>query len=398
MLMPPVARAVFGALARRCRRPMILNLALARLAGAPGQAAAALAGILASFSLMVAMAIMVGSFRIAVDEWLVRVLPADLYLRPAGGADSSWLTDADRRILRSFAARSEFSRVTSIVLDPRRPPVSVIARPLPTAEFPRALALTAPQTVPVDGRPVWVSEAMVALYRMRQGDTVELPLGGRSVPFVVAGVWRDYARQFGAIALRHEDYLDLTGDARLSDAALWLPAGKSAAAALSELRARLPAAERFEILASGEIRALSLVIFDRSFAVTYVLTAAAILIGLFSIAATFSAQVLSRSREFGMLRHVGVTRGEILRLLATEGGLVTGLGALAGLAWGGVVSAILVHVVNPQSFHWTMELVVPWGLIAPLTLALILTGTLTATLVGRRALAADVLHSVRDDW
>jgi putative ABC transport system permease protein len=62
------------------------------------------------------------------------------------------------------------------------------------------------------------------------------------------------------------------------------------------------------------------------------------------------------------------------------------------------VSAILVYVVNPQSFHWTMELVVPWGLIAPLTLALILTGTLTATLVGRRALAADVLHSVRDDW
>jgi putative ABC transport system permease protein len=25
---------------------------------------------------------------------------------------------------------------------------------------------------------------------------------------------------------------------------------------------------------------------------------------------------------------------------------------------------VLVYVVNPQSFHWTMELVLPWGRLA----------------------------------
>ena len=63
----------------------------------------------------------------------------------------------------------------------------------------------------------------------------------------------------------------------------------------------------------GEIRALSLRIFDRSFAVTYVLEIAAILIGMIGVAATFSAQAITRTREFGMLRHMGVTRGQVLR-------------------------------------------------------------------------------------
>jgi hypothetical protein len=48
---------------------------------------------------------------------------------------------------------------------------------------------------------------------------------------------------------------------------------------------------------ASEIRATSLRIFDRSFAVTYWLQAVAIAIGLFGVAANFSAQVLARRKE-----------------------------------------------------------------------------------------------------
>jgi putative ABC transport system permease protein len=41
-------------------------------------------------------------------------------------------------------------------------------------------------------------------------------------------------------------------------------------------------------------------------------------------------------------------------------------GALIGLALGLAISAVLVHVVNPQSFHWTMALVLPCGRLAAL--------------------------------
>ena len=57
-----------------------------------------------------------------------------------------------------------------------------------------------------------------------------------------------------------------------------------------------------------------------------------------------------------MLRHIGVTRRQILGMLAVEGGLLTALGIVLGFALGWCISLILVFIVNPQSFHWTMQM------------------------------------------
>ena len=86
----------------------------------------------------------------------------------------------------------------------------------------------------------------------------------------------------------------------------------------------------------------------------------AIAIGLFGIAASFSAQVLARRKEFGLLVHLGLTRRQIVAVVAAEGAVWTAVGAALGLALGIAVSVVLVKVVNPQSFHWTMELLLPW--------------------------------------
>jgi putative ABC transport system permease protein len=139
-------------------------------------------------------------------------------------------------------------------------------------------------------------------------------------------------------------------------------------------------------------------VFDRSFAVTYVLEIAAILIGLIGVAATFSAQAITRTREFGMLRHVGVTRGQVLRVFALEGALATGHALVVGLATGLLVSLVLIRVVNRQSFHWTMEFAAPVGLIAGLCVALLVCATVTAALAGRRATGVSPLRAVHEDW
>jgi putative ABC transport system permease protein len=149
---------------------------------------------------------------------------------------------------------------------------------------------------------------------------------------------------------------------------------------------------------ASQIRATSLKIFDRSFAVTYWLQAVAIGIGLFGVAASFSAQVLSRRKEFGLLVHLGLTRRQILAVVAFEGAAWTSLGALAGLGLGLAVSVVLVHVVNPQSFHWTMEMTLPWARLAGLCLAVVVAGTVTAWLAGRAAAGRDAVLAVKEDW
>ena len=249
----------------------------------------------------------------------------------------------------------------------------------------------------------YVSEAIVALYGAAPGSTLSLPLpDGRRFDVVVRGVWRDYARQFGAIAIDAADWRRISGDARINDIALWLAPSASTSAVERELRALAADsgydAALIEFAAPREIRAASLRIFDRSFAVTYWLQAVAIAIGLFGVAASFSAQVLARRKEFGLLVHLGLTRAQILAVVAGEGALWTAVGAALGLALGLAVSVVLVKVVNPQSFHWTMELLLPWARLAALCVAVVLAGTSTAFLSARRAVGRETVLAVKEDW
>ena len=403
-LMPRFAAVTFRALEalvlRRRSAPPVLTLSLARLANAPGEASIALGGVLASFSLMVAMGIMVASFRVSVDDWMGHILPADLYVRTAAGGNTGFLSPAQQAALAAApgVAQAQFLRTRRVTLDPARPPVVVIARDIDTSDPGRLLYLVGETAAPPPGaRPAWVSEAMLDLYGARVGGRLRVPLGGATAEFFVAGVWRDYANQSGSIVMRLGDYRALTGEGEVTDAALWAARGASIDQLEQGIRA-LPFGAALQMMRPGDIREMSLRIFDRSFAVTYLLEAIAIAIGLSGVAASFSAQTLARAREFGMLRHVGVTRGQVYKLLAFEGGLLTVLGVACGFALGLVISLILVYVVNPQSFHWTMQLHLPWPLLGSVAAVLLAASVATALVSGRYALSAGPVRAVREDW
>ncbi len=119
---------------------------------------------------------------------------------------------------------------------------------------------------------------------------------------------------------------------------------------------------------------------------------------LTGVAASFSAQVLARRKEFGLLAHLGLTRRQILAVVAGEGAAWTLMGSIAGLALGLLVAVVLVHVVNPQSFHWTMDLITPWLRLLALCTAVVMAGTLTAWLAGSVAAGKDAVLAVKEDW
>ena len=407
-LMPRLAAWTFSLLLNSSSRGgmgtgAVATLVSARLANAPNQASIALGGVLASFSLMVAMAIMVTSFRISVDDWLGQVLPADLYVRAAAsGNEGGFLADQQKIIadLTEFD-RVDFFRTQQLILDPTRPEITLFARPIDTRDpsntIPMTDAMLAFELIPNDVVPIWVSEAMVDLYGYQVGDDVMLPIGGNWIEFMVAGVWRDYGRQFGAVQMQLADYQRLTGDFSSNTIGLWLQANVTASQAEAVLR-QLPFGDALEISRSSDIRTLSLQVFDRSFAVTYLLEMVAVIIGLMGVAASFSAQTLARVKEFGMLRHIGVMRRQILTMLAAEGGLLTALGIMLGFVLGWGISLILVFIVNPQSFHWTMQLHLPWGWLVMIACVMLLSAALTALIAGRRAVAGNAVRAVREDW
>jgi putative ABC transport system permease protein len=394
-LVPRLAQAVFERLPLPSHPP--LRLALGQLRAAPGQAAVSLAAIVASFSLMAAMAIMVASFRQSVDEWLETVLPAELYFRTTHAGDTGHLDPGFEERVRALpqVARADFLRSGRILLDPARPPLVLIARDRAERAFP--ILSERYERRPGDPPAVWVSEAVSDLYGFGPGKRLDLPILGKNHPVIVAGIFRDYARQHGAVLIDRTDYVALTGDRTVNDGALWLAPGTTPAAAMEALRA-LPGGAQLDMADPGEIREVSLRIFDRSFAVTYAMEAVAVLVGLFGLSSSLGAIVLARRREFGMLRHLGLTRGQIRTMLAAEGGLLALVGAAAGLAAGAAISLVLVYVINRQSFHWSMELHPPYLLLTGFILLLVVLAVVTAIVSGREAMGMGPVRAVREDW
>ena len=374
------------------------RLAFSYLRAAPGRVAAMLAAMVASVSLMVAMAIMVASFRQSLDDWLGVMLPADLYMRASSETVS--FTPVERATLARVAGvgRIEFMRATSVVFAADAPRVALLARDIDPANPGARLALVGDSIVPRDAPPAWVTEPVADARSLAVGSTLTLPLAGRDVAFTVAGIWRDYARQQGAIVIERARYVALTGDDGVNEAAVWVAPDARLPDVRDAIASVAGGPSRVQIATPAELRRLSLAAFDRTFAVTYALEAAAVLIGLVGLSATLVAQTLARSREFGMLRHVGMTRRQIGAMLAIEGALLAAIGAVAGLALGFGISLILVHVVNRQSFHWGMTLHVPELPLAVLAVTLVVLGTLTARASAHSATSIAAVRAVREDW
>ena len=400
LLLPRVVGAALDRLPLPGHAPM--RVSLAQLKATPRQMAVSTAAIVISFSLMVSMLIMVASFRTSLDTWLTRMLPADLYVRPATGGETGFFTREEQAAIASLPgiARIHFSRSQNMLLAPERAPVSLLAAPIRRDEAERVLPMVGASLTPRENEPppAWVSEIVADLYRFRVGDRVRLPIGPQSILFTVAGVWRDYSRQNGAIMIERELYTQLTGDELATDTAVWLAPGVSVESFSAAVRERLPQATGAEIASMQQLRAASLRIFDRTFAVTYALEAVAILVGLFGISASFGAQVLGRRAEFGMLRHIGMTRRQVAAMLGIEGATVSAIGVVYGLALGGVIGLVLIHVVNRLSFHWSMDLHVPWTALAALAALLIAAAAATAAWSGRSAMGTDAVRAVREDW
>ena len=471
--LPPLVGWLLDGVAPLVAHKPLALLAVERARRMRAGAAIAVSGVVASLSLAVALTVMVGSFRGSMLQWLDTVLPAALYVRTSGSAGSSEHAYFDPQLVQAIRAlpgvdRLRPQRSMPLIFDSTRPPVALLVRPLRETQSADAAALATdlPLLAPALPAPtgfmaVYVSEAMVDLYGARVGAELaalapalaaQTRSGIDKPRFFVAGVWRDYARQFGTVVIDSRDFALLSDDARVNDLALWLQKGaesgqveqaiRDMANAMAakeastkrpqaqvEANAGAPNAEDFtppkqsnpladsaptavhqaaaledasasllEFGSAQEIRSRTMDIFDRSFAVTYWLQAVTIGIGLFGVAASFSAQVLARRKEFGLLLHLGLTRAQVLQVLALEGAAWTTLGAIAGMVLGLAVAAVLVYVVNPQSFHWSMDMQVPLQRLLALAAAVISAGTLTAWLAGRAAAGRDAVMAVKEDW
>ena len=143
------------------------------------------------------------------------------------------------------------------------------------------------------------------------------------------------------------------------------------------------------------LRRNAIVIFDRTFAITWALEAVAIVVAMLGAANSLLALVLDRRRELGLLRYLGASSRQLRGMILVEAGFLGLFATLLGLALGFALSLLLIFVVNKQSFGWTIQFHPPVGLLAG-ALLLVWCVTVLAGLYPARVAARldpiDVIH------
>ena len=409
LAVPWILAQLWGVLSRsmaHVRVSAVVRLAVWRLAQAPSAATPLIAGTVAAFSLTVAMMVMVSSFRNSVSDWLGLVLPADLYTSSQSLADQPGFDPSVQTLVAKVpqVLKVETSRQRNLRLSNDRPEVVLIAKTLNLQNPMQSVALVGLSKMPPqDGqkhRVVFGSEAMADIYGWRVGGEATLPLSPHGPSKVwVGGFYRDYGRQHGSVVMSTADYESITGDQSRSGLSVWLESGADAAQVILAIQAQVPELTQLKWISASDVRELSLKIFDRSFAMTYALEAAALFVALFSVAAGVTGQLLLRKREFGLLAHLGMSHKDSLRLVSLEVGLLLGVAVVWASVLGGLMSQILIHKVNPESFHWTMNTHIDIGQWLAISALLLLLGVLAARWAAGQGLDPKRLaESLRADW
>jgi lipoprotein-releasing system permease protein len=115
----------------------------------------------------------------------------------------------------------------------------------------------------------------------------------------------------------------------------------------------------------------------------------------FGIAAVLIVSVIQRSKDIGILRAMGTTRGQILRVFLLQGGLLGFLGSCFGAAMGAAVLTYWHSVALQADGSELFPLVLERRLFVWTALLATLTGVLAATAPALRAAKLDPVVAIR---
>jgi putative ABC transport system permease protein len=405
LLSPMIVTVVSSALRKPMRAAwgMVGQLASASIPASLRRTSIASAALALATGMMVAVALMVGSFRETVRVWVDQTVSSDLWLRPAKG-----LSNADIALFPASIA-NDLRRVPFIAaVDPIRGRdvtygdniIAVGSGDFDVAERYGNL----PMVTPRSSRPalrdalrrhgVFVSESFALKFHKRVGDSVELPTTRGVERFPITGVYRDYSNDRGVVVMDRALFIRAFEDDKINTVILYLKKGVAPEEARKKLEAAFgPKYHAFAVL-NREIRAEVMKIFDQTFVITYALLAVAVIVAVLGIVNTLAALILERSRELALLRILGMSPIEVRRMILLESSILGFVSIVVGVATGYVLSWILIYVINKQSFGWTIEFHAPLRLIAislSITfLASILAGIFPSRLAGRIQLPAAI--------
>lgn len=371
-------------LLRALQRPLVWcagvlgRMAARDLRAALSRTGVATAALVVAVAATVGVGIMIGSFRLTVEQWLQSYLRADIYLTTPSAGFEPGRTPLPAELVTRIAATpgvETATRARHLMLEGEDGPFELFVAEIPRASFDGYWFS--------DGDPeaIWrafssdaaviVSEPFAYHRNLQRGDTLRLPTDRGEVDFAIAGVFTDYSSDRGRVTISRSVFERYWDERSVDALGLYLEPGADLEAVIAAVRAEGGGGQQVLVYSNRTLREASLATFDRTFAITAVLRLLAVVVAFVGILSALMAMQIERSRELAVLRAQGLTPRQLWGLVSGETGLIGLSSGLLALPLGILQALVLILVINRRSFGWSMQTVLaPEVLLQALLLAL----------------------------
>ena len=343
LLTPSLAQLVARILRPLLRwvRPVEGTLAADSLLQAPRRTSGAVAALMFSLALVVALGGLTRASYDSIFKWLNVALNPDLFVTP-----SESLTSRDFRFPASMEAALQSIPGIAVAQGIRDARIEVRGMPILFVAG-DVESLARHTNVPpiagnsndmyrqaAEGRAVLASENFALLRGFKLGDIVDIPTPRGMLHLPIAGIVADYSDQEGSILMDRSVYRRYWNDDTLNVFRIYLAPGANEADVKRRILEKFGSNRRLFVLTNREVRSYILRLTDQWFGITYVQIAVAVLVAVLGIVNTLTVSITDRRRELGVLQAVGGLRKQIRHTIWLEALSIAAVGLILGLAFG----------------------------------------------------------------
>jgi putative ABC transport system permease protein len=365
------------------------------LAGSLSRSAVSIAALACALGMLIAVTVMIGSFRQTVNDWVSRAISGDIFFGPAVFSTAAYdqylppevlpelrqdpdvadiylyrcvrIPFKDRYILVIGGSFEVLARHGGLWF--RQGDTGAIMERVGQGsgvrdQGPGKGDYTATRSHDDNRKPetenrkpsVVISEPLAETLHLQEGETITLPTPAGPQPLTVAGVFYDYRTDGPSVWMDISLFRRFWRDTHLNAVRLYLKDPARVPQVQARLQERYGGRYRLLALSHRDLRNGILKIFDETFALTYALEGVAVVVAVFGIITTFLVLIRERERDLALLQAIGASRRQILGMVLVESGLAGCLSFGLGAACGSVLSLLLIFVINKQAFGWTIQL------------------------------------------
>jgi putative ABC transport system permease protein len=244
-----------------------------------------------------------------------------------------------------------------------------------------------------EGGSIFISSVLAEKYNIGAGDLLWLQTRKGPQSFRVAGVVMDFYNQ-GMVITGNWD--DMRRYFRINDANtifIKVKPGSSAEQVQSEIENLYGKRYQLSVESNQSVKSRALSLMSQAFSMFDVLGVLAVFVSAFGVVNTLTMSVYERTREIGMLRSIGMTGPQIVKMILAEAGLLGIIGAIMGLTFGILLTKIFLASMTAMSGYSLAFIIPPRSIILAIIVALVVS-QIAAALPAGRASRTPILQAI----